>query len=181
MDANEYQRLAGRTLIDKPDFQITMEQASITQDALLLAVAAGQIADLVKKGIYHQHGLDRAKLRTALLLLSAAARSLDDAAFHGEYSAPETLEDHSVMLAWNALGLAGESGEVVEVVHDMAFKGLPGDPTKEAGDALWYIAALCTKVDVTLSEVMERNVQKLVQRYPEGYSSERSLNRERHE
>ncbi|MBQ4118132.1 MAG: nucleotide pyrophosphohydrolase, partial [Oscillospiraceae bacterium] len=33
-------------------------------------------------------------------------------------------------------------------------------------------------LDVSLDEVFERNIEKLKKRYPEGFSSERSINRE---
>lgn len=88
---------------------------------------------------------------------------------------PDALyTDHEIMLVWNALGLAGEAGEVADSVKKMVFHqhGINRDELiKELGDVLWYAAALCTKLDVPLSEVMERNIEKLKRRYPEGYSS----------
>lgn len=79
-----------------------------------------------------------------------------------------------VMLVWNALGLAGEAGEVADTIKKAVFHqhGLNRDVLiKELGDVLWYVAALCTKIDVDMSEVMERNIAKLRLRYPSGYSS----------
>jgi NTP pyrophosphatase (non-canonical NTP hydrolase) len=66
MDANTYQAGVGRTLLDKPDFDITPEQVMISWNALGLAGEAGEVADLIKKGIYHQLGLDREKLKKEL-------------------------------------------------------------------------------------------------------------------
>jgi NTP pyrophosphatase (non-canonical NTP hydrolase) len=63
MNADEYQELAARTLIGGPDFSITDEEIMIAWNALGLAGEAGEVADLVKKGIFHQHGLDRDRLR----------------------------------------------------------------------------------------------------------------------
>lgn len=79
-----------------------------------------------------------------------------------------------IMLVWNALGLAGEAGEVADTVKKAVFHRheLNRDELiKELGDVLWYVAALCSKLDVSLSEVMERNIAKLKKRYPEGYTS----------
>jgi hypothetical protein len=42
---------------------------------------------------------------------------------------------------------------------------------------LWYVAALCSKLSMPMSEVMERNIAKLLQRYPDGYTSEGSKTR----
>lgn len=81
MKANEYQELAARTLIDKPDFEITPEQVMIAWNALGLAGEAGEVADLVKKGIFHQHGIDREKMKKELgdvaWYLSALCKEFD--------------------------------------------------------------------------------------------------------
>ena len=113
MTADEYQKLASRTLIDKPDATYTDDEIMLVWNALGLAGEAGEVADTIKKAVFHRHTLDRDEL------------------------------------------------------------------IKELGDVLWYVAALCTKLDVPMSEVMERNIEKLKARYPDGYSSERSKNRDR--
>ena len=82
-----------------------------------------------------------------------------------------------IMLVWNALGLAGEAGEVVDTIKKAVFHqhGIDREVLiKELGDVLWYVAALCSKLGVPLSEVMERNIANLKQRYPAGYSAEAS-------
>lgn len=66
MKANEYQKLAGRTLIDQPDFEITQEQVMISWWAVGLTGEAGEVADLIKKGIYHQQGIDPLKMKKEL-------------------------------------------------------------------------------------------------------------------
>ena len=48
---------------------------------------------------------------------------------------------------------------------------------KELGDIAWYLAEIATALDVPLEEILERNLEKLRARYPEGFSSERSQNR----
>lgn len=108
VEADYYQLLACRTLIAKPDAEYTPEQIMLVWNALGLAGEAGEVADTVKKAVFHQHGIDRNKL------------------------------------------------------------------IKELGDVLWYVAAICTKLDVTMSEVMEQNISKLMQRYPDGYTSDAS-------
>ena len=62
MNASEYQLLAARTLIDAPDFEISPNDFMIVWNALGLAGEAGEVAEMVKKGILHQHGLDRDKM-----------------------------------------------------------------------------------------------------------------------
>ena len=89
----------------------------------------------------------------------------------------QTPEDR---LANAALGLTGEAGEVAEHVKKHLFHGTPLDRdavVKELGDCLWYIAALAGTVGVSLSEIGERNIDKLRRRYPDGFSHEASRNR----
>ncbi len=90
------------------------------------------------------------------------------------------LSDYDFMIVWNALALAGEAGEVAEMVK----KGLlhqhglnVDDLAKELGDVMWYVAALATKIGVPLSEIMGRNIDKLLQRYPDGYNTADSIKR----
>lgn len=111
MNATEYQRLAARTLIDAPDFKISDADIMVIWNAVGLAGEAGEICELVKKGIFHQHGLSREQV------------------------------------------------------------------AKELGDVLWYAAALATKLDLDLGEIMAQNIAKLRQRYPNGYASADSIAR----
>ena len=84
------------------------------------------------------------------------------------------------MQVWNAIGLAGEAGEVAEHIKKGVFHqhGIDREKlAKELGDVLWYAAALCTKSGLDMGEVMQANVDKLRKRYPNGYSSEDSKRR----
>lgn len=86
----------------------------------------------------------------------------------------------AMSLAVFALGVAGESGEVAELIKKHVGHGHVLDKakvTKELGDVLWYIAALCTALDLELEDVAEANIAKLRARYPEGFDPERSQNR----
>lgn len=177
MDVNEYQRLAGRTLIDKPDFFLTDNRLAISLWALELVATAGKVADLVKKGVYHQHGINWALVHEALagVITAAGALMMSDDLESG--LAPPS--DTDVMLLWNALGIAGEAGEVVELAHRQVSQHdvTAYEFAKELGDLQWYLSASCTKLDISLSEVMQCNIEKLQHRYPEGYSSEASKTR----
>ena len=70
------------------------------------------------------------------------------------------------------LGLAGESGEIIEHVKKVVFHGHQLDRDylkKEIGDVLWYVAAMASALDLDLGEVAQANVDKLKARYPEGF------------
>lgn len=79
------------------------------------------------------------------------------------------------------MGIAGESGEVVDYVKKVLFHGKELDYLKlkeEIGDLMWYIAALCNKANIDLEEIAFLNIEKLQKRYPNGFEKERSNNRE---
>lgn len=80
-----------------------------------------------------------------------------------------------------AYGLNGEAGEFIDILKKHEFQGHELDTNHlidELGDILWYAALACTAMNVTLDEVMERNIAKLQKRYPEGFDSDRSVHRE---
>ena len=76
----------------------------------------------------------------------------------------------------NALmGLCGESGEAIELLKKHRFQE---KLKKELGDVAWYLAEAAQGLNVPLSEVLQGNLNKLHGRYPNGFSSERSMHRE---
>ena len=84
------------------------------------------------------------------------------------------------MLVNGVMGLNGESGEVIDLVKKHLFHGHDLDRDKiikELGDVLWYIAEVCSSLDVSIDEVMEKNIEKLAKRYSNGFSKEASINR----
>ncbi len=91
-----------------------------------------------------------------------------------------SIDEWKTQLAVFGLGVAGEAGEVADLVKKFVGHGHALDKTKlvkELGDVLWYLSALCTLNGLTLADVAKTNVAKLQLRYPEGFSSEASINR----
>lgn len=80
-----------------------------------------------------------------------------------------------------AYGLNGEAGEVIDLLKKHEFQGhdLPDEKLiDECGDVLWYCALLADALGFTLEQVMNRNIDKLRKRYPDGFDKNRSINRE---
>lgn len=80
-----------------------------------------------------------------------------------------------------ALGLTGEAGEVADMVKKWKFQGHQFDSkdiAKELGDICWYIALMSDSIGLSFNEILEMNIEKLKKRYPEGFSAERSINRD---
>lgn len=81
----------------------------------------------------------------------------------------------------SALGLAGEAGEFANLVKKMTAHGHDFDPEAlkdELGDVLWYLAEAATAVGLELEDIASQNVDKLIKRYPDGFSAENSINRQ---
>ena len=79
------------------------------------------------------------------------------------------------------MGLCGESGEAIDIVKKWLAQGHELDKqklAKELGDIAWYLAETATALDLDLEEVFAANIEKLRKRYPEGFDSQRSIQRE---
>jgi NTP pyrophosphatase (non-canonical NTP hydrolase) len=73
------------------------------------------------------------------------------------------------------LGLTGESGEVAEKVKKLYRdkNGVIDDEfitniKKELGDVMWYIAALCSDLNLRMEDVAKENIEKLLDRKSRG-------------
>jgi len=79
------------------------------------------------------------------------------------------------------LGLSGETGECADIYKKYMYQGHEFDREAmiaELGDVLWYVSELASGLGATLEEIAERNIEKLYKRYPDGFATERSVNRE---
>ncbi|OIN85550.1 MAG: nucleotide pyrophosphohydrolase [Anaerolineae bacterium CG1_02_58_13] len=73
------------------------------------------------------------------------------------------------------LGLANEAGEVAGKIKKV-FRDKGGEISAEMrnalqaelGDVLWYLAQVCTELDISMDEVAESNLAKLLDRQARG-------------
>jgi len=73
------------------------------------------------------------------------------------------------------LGLANEAGEVAGKIKKV-FRDKGGEISAETrsalqaelGDVLWYLAQVCTELDISMDEVAESNLAKLLDRQARG-------------
>jgi NTP pyrophosphatase (non-canonical NTP hydrolase) len=81
--------------------------------------------------------------------------------------------DHQIV--YPTLGLTNEAGEVAGKVKKI-FRdknGVIGEEDRQAlkgelGDVLWYLAQICTELDLSLEEVAQANLEKLFSRLERG-------------
>lgn len=88
------------------------------------------------------------------------------------------------MIVNGALGLAGESGEVADIIKKSVFQGHALDTehlAEELGDVAWYLAVTAHAIGYDLETVLQRNVDKLRKRYPDGFDPYKSVHRKEYE
>lgn len=81
--------------------------------------------------------------------------------------------NHSIV--YPTMGMVNEAGEVAGKVKKI-FRDRGGEISeadrqalkKELGDVLWYLAQICTELDLSLQEVAEANLVKLFSRLERG-------------
>ena len=73
------------------------------------------------------------------------------------------------------LGLAGETGEVVEKIkkvirdkNDLVDEKTRAELKKEMGDVLWYLSQLATELGISFDELASENIEKLQSRAKRG-------------
>lgn len=91
----------------------------------------------------------------------------------------DKLSDEELLLN-GVMGLAGEAGEAIDLVKKARFQGHELDTEKlrgELGDVAWYLAVAAHALGFPLSEVLGANIEKLKQRYPDGFDKNRSIQR----
>ena len=79
-----------------------------------------------------------------------------------------------------ALGLCGEAGEIADMVKKAEYQGHDLNKehiAKELGDVAWYLALGATTIGYDLETILQMNVDKLKERYPDGFDPEKSLHR----
>lgn len=95
--------------------------------------------------------------------------------------AMESGGDQIIRAIHGAVGIATESGEILDALKRSLFYGKPLDKTnleEEIGDVFWYLAELCDAIDITFEGAQAKNIAKLKARYPNAFTNESALNRD---
>jgi len=71
-------------------------------------------------------------------------------------------------LIYPVLGLGGETGEVLEKIKkimrdekNQISEKKKEELKKELGDVLWYLSSICKELNITLNDVVNKNISKL--------------------
>lgn len=147
---------------------------------------------------HHYDGIDGTNANTDLdkeAKSVPSAHILDSIRMYGRLAnrtLADNVRDGTIVESWPtnaamalnaATGLASEGGETSEIIKKWLFHGHPMDEAtlthlkKELGDLQWYLALMCYAMDFDDAEVLGLNIAKLRARYPDGFETERSMNR----
>ena len=89
------------------------------------------------------------------------------------------LDDKEILIN-GVMGLCGESGEAIDIVKKHLAQGHELDKehlAKELGDIAWYLAETATAIGYDLEDILQMNIDKLKKRYPNGFTTNDSINR----
>lgn len=78
------------------------------------------------------------------------------------------------------LGIQTESAELADILKKNIAYGKPIDwinYEEEIGDLMWYIINLCRMTGFNLEDILDKNIAKLRQRYPDKFTTNLALNR----
>lgn len=94
----------------------------------------------------------------------------------------ENGETANEKLMYYALGIAGESGELVDKIKKGVRNGwtperLREEIIAEGGDVLWYLAGICRFMGIEMRELPQHNLQKLRDRKERGVIKSEGDNR----
>jgi NTP pyrophosphatase (non-canonical NTP hydrolase) len=88
--------------------------------------------------------------------------------------AANRIQDEQVIrLLHCAIGLATETGELMEALYEHIYGGQPLDTTncgEELGDAGWYIGIGCSALRLPLIQMLQTNHDKLALRFPQRFT-----------
>jgi len=96
---------------------------------------------------------------------------------------PDLFKEHGkdvVNLLHGAMGASTEANELLDAVKRCLFYGKEIDRVnviEEVGDLLWYTSIILEAIDASFDEAMQRNIDKLRTRYPDGFNADQAINR----
>lgn len=101
---------------------------------------------------------------------SARTAASNHTAIRNRFASSDMLD-----LVHSGLGMATEAAEFQDALKKHLYYGRELDTVnlvEELGDMLFYIAWACRVLNVPMDKVMETNIAKLHQRYPERFTEE---------
>ena len=100
---------------------------------------------------------------------------------HDHAAISDRITPNMIEVLHGVIGMVTESGEAMDMIKKHVYYGKELDLVnlhEEIGDLMWYVALICSACNFDLSDIMEKNIEKLRARYGEKFSEERAINRD---
>ena len=140
---------------------------------------AGMVPTGVIPGKYEKHGQIYDAVCYELALAPEEPLTADEYQKKAMLTLNPDLSKRDVLIN-GVMGLCGEAGECIDLVKKHLHQGHELDTramAKELGDVAWYLAETAYALDLSLEDILRGNLDKLKNRYPKGFDSDRSINR----
>lgn len=90
------------------------------------------------------------------------------------------MTTENIRLLHAGIGLATESGEILDQLKKAIFYGKPLDKVnlaEEIGDQMWYMAIMADALGVNFDDIQAKNIAKLKARYGDKFTEAAALER----
>lgn len=179
MDSKTYIDLALRT--ESHPASLGMNLGSSLR-MLQLLVAAGNLADTFKRGVFYGKGLNDAKLDAQLYDMQVALDAMRAAQHRMPFTedAPTALSAPNLRVLHAGVGMYSESAEILEALVKQITSGTLDiiNVGEEGGDVDWYKAILHDETGVSEAQCRETNIAKLAKRYGDKFTDFAANNRD---
>jgi NTP pyrophosphatase (non-canonical NTP hydrolase) len=161
MNLKEYEKISRRTLNINGTFENNYKLGMIGE--------LGEIADMIKKHKFQGHELDREKFKEEIG---------DFMWYYVKYLTLQGMRDKRFKKLENHIKRTNKTENLDIIIYSL--NNISKDMFKNFADfAIGYVADLISFSNFTLNEILEYNIEKLNKRYPDGFTQERSVNREK--
>jgi len=174
MDLDQYVKDAVRT-------ESRIDEVSVNGrlliNTLALFISAGQMLDQIKKRTFYRKEFDGDTINSAYL---TAANAMDDIAGTA-LNAEEDVYDVDPRVFHAIIGIATESTELCEALYDTLLSDRDFDIVnllEENGDINWYQAIMMDTLGGDWAKILDTNIAKLKERYPDKFTNEDAINRD---
>lgn len=170
-------------VVDATKTESIKEQILYNKDGFLsilkIALAATNINDFMKKGIYYSKNIEAEKFNQNLDSLIEEAQKLKELVKNNEINSKKEEINFNSRVLHAGLGIFTEGGEIIEAILKAQTEPIDlVNILEEIGDVSWYEAILLDELDGNLKKILEVNIAKLKKRYPEKFQEHHANNRD---
>jgi len=167
LDINTYQKMSKRTL------NLSLSHGELQENINLgLIGEVGEVTDIIKKIQYHNHPLTSHSMELE--------KEIGDIYWYFcAYCTINNIDVPSPCVSSEKVQKTSSYYKLVIDIYNTVYE-LINYPSEEEECLLILgnlLKTLILKLDLSLDVILENNISKLTKRYPEGFSSEHSLNR----